>query len=250
MKKIHRNLTILKVKDNTQHDKRFNDLDERLPKPPFRMLLNAPSQSGKSNVIQNLIFNKNFYADNCFDTIVFVSPTIFEDTTAKHMPQIAEYDEKLVLRDDPDNLDSIIDKLVEYQTEHHEENEHILLIMDDCISNINKSSAINKFIMKARHYRISIIIATQYYRAVDARVRENCNAYLLFLNHSHKEIEKVHEEIGNKFKNFEEYYDYATDQPFSFLYVNIKKGQLYKKFDELLVDKMDNYYKPISDLKK
>ena len=239
----------MKVKDNSQDDPRYKNLDERLPTPPFRMLINAPSQSGKSNVIQNLIFNKNFYY-GCFDSIVFVSPTLYEDKTAQHMIHNANLDddddETIILRDDPENLDEIIEKIIKYQTENRDDNEQVLLILDDCIGTINKSSSINSFIMKARHYRVSIIISTQYYRAVDPKIRENCNAYLFFLNHSSKEVEKINEEIGVKFKNFKEYYDYATDAPYSFLYVNSKKSQLYKKFDELLVDKMAGSFKKLN----
>lgn len=235
MNKNKKDLTILKVKDNTQYDKRFDTIDERLPKPPFRMLITAPSGSGKSVVIQNLLFNDNFY-HNYFDHIVFISPTLYEDKTAQHLFKIQESDEKLQLSDDVDNMDSIIDNLLKYQHENNEENEHIILILDDCVGIIKSTSMITNKIMSLRHYRISVIIVTQYYRAIPPKIRENCNAYLFFANNSHKEVEKITEEIGARFPNFKYYLDGATAEPFSFLYIKSDKKQLYKKFDEVLYD--------------
>jgi hypothetical protein len=199
------------------------------------MLINAPSGSGKSVVIQNLLFNDNFY-HNYFDNIVFISPTLYEDKTAQHLIKIQETDNRLCLSDDVDNLDNIINGLLKYQEENNENGEHTILILDDCVGIIKATSLITNKIMSLRHYRISVIIVTQYYRAIPPKIRENCNAYLFFANNSHKEIEKISEEIGARYKNFKDYLDEATSEPYSFLYIKSDKKQLYKKFDKLLYD--------------
>lgn len=244
---VERDLTVLPVRNLVDDDGRFDCLDHRLVRPPFRMVINAPSESGKSVLVQNTIFNDQFYCndkgESVFDLIVFVSPTVYEDTTTK--PMLTIESDKLVVSDDVENLDKIIMDLIEMQTERRDEREHILLVLDDCIGNIPRGSKLNTFIMKARQWRISIIICTQYYKGIDPKIRENTNAYIFFLNQSLSEVDKIRDEVGNKFKNFDKYYEYATNEPYSFLFVNVKKGRLYKKFDELLVDKLEKFYKPM-----
>jgi cobalamin biosynthesis Mg chelatase CobN len=199
------------------------------------MLITAPSGSGKSNVIQNLLWNDNFYK-GYFDNVVFISPTIYEDKTAQHLFKIQETDEKLLLSDDIEHLDDIINNIVKSQHENNEENEHVLLVLEDCIGAIKATSTITNLIMRLRHYRISVIIVTQYYRAIPPKIRENCNAYLFFANNNQTEVDKIIEEIGSRFPDFKNKLTYATDEPYSFLFVKSSTKQLYKKFDELLYE--------------
>ena len=236
----HADLTILKVRDDTEEDHKFDSLDPRLMKPPFRTLINAPSGSGKSVLNQNFIWNDNFYKD-LFDYIIYLSPTIYEDKTAQHMHKID--DGKLIVSDEVDKLDVVISNLIERQSEEDHKGDHVLLILDDCIGLIKKGSALNTAIMKLRHYRVSVIMVTQYYRAVDPKVRENCSAFIFFKNANLTEVKKIVDDVGGGYDDFKKYYKYATKQPYSFLYVNGRR--LYKNFDELLYDGLTGYAKVV-----
>jgi hypothetical protein len=229
-------LTILKVKDKTRDDEKFAGLDSRLMRPPFRLLVNAPSGSGKSNMIQNLLFNDNFYK-GMFDYIVYLSPTIHEDKTAQHMREMD--DEKLILSDDVDKLDILVDNLMERQADDEHRDEHVLLVLDDCIGLIKKGSKLNTAIMKLRHYNVSVIMVTQYYRSVDPKVRENCSQYIFYKNANATEVKKIIDEVGGRFDDFKKYYEHATGEPYCFLFVDGYK--LHKNFDKLLYDKTSGY---------
>jgi hypothetical protein len=229
-------LTILKVKDKTRDDEKFAGLDPRLMRPPFRLLVNAPSGSGKSNMIQNLLFNDNFYK-GMFDYTVYLSPTIHEDKTAQHMRDMD--DEKLILSDDVDKLDILVDNLMERQASDEHRDEHVLLVLDDCIGLIKKGSKLNTAIMKLRHYNVSVIMVTQYYRSVDPKVRENCSQYIFYKNANATEVKKIIDEVGGRFDDFKRYYDYATGEPYCFLFVD--GYRLYKNFETLLYDKTSGY---------
>jgi hypothetical protein len=222
-------LTILKVRDDIGDNMRFSSLDPTLPKPPFRFLINAPSGSGKTNMIQNLLFNDNFYR-GMFDRVIYLSPTVFEDKTLQHMRRMAEDSRNnLIISDQVERLGDLIQNLIESQMGGED---HVLLVLDDCIGLIPKGSPINTFIMKARHYRISIIMVTQYYRGIDPKIRENSNAYIFYANANLTEVRKIEDEIGNNFKDFKKYYQLATEQPYNFLFVHGHK--LYHNFTDLL----------------
>jgi hypothetical protein len=233
-------LTVLKVRDDTEQDHRFDDLDPRLMKPPFRTLINAPSGSGKSVLNQNFIWNDNFYKD-LFDAIIYLSPTIYEDKTAQHMHKME--DSKLIISDEVEELDTLISNLMERQSEEEHKDDHILLILDDCIGLIKRGSKLNTAIMRLRHYRVSVIMVTQYYRGVDPKVRENCSSFIFFKNANMSEVKKIVDEVGGGYDNFKKYYKYATSEPYCFLYVNGRR--LYKNFDELLYDGIAKYSKDV-----
>lgn len=236
-----KDLTILKVKDAITDSEIFRDLDPRLPMPPFRMLINAPSGSGKSNMIQNLLFNDNFYKDK-FSLTVYVSPTVYDDRTAQWMHKMDS--DKLVLTDRVEELDTIIENLIARQHEDEHKQDHILLILDDCIGLIKRGSKINTFIMRCRHSRISVAMVTQMYRAVDPKIRENSSCYIFYKNANDTEVRKIMDEIGGRFENFKAYYDYATSKPYHFLYIDGYK--LYRDFDMLLYDKVTGFRADLS----
>lgn len=224
-------LHLLKVRNNRPADSRFADLPSELMMPPFRLLVNAPSGSGKSTMVQNLLWRREFYKDR-FDMIYYLSPTIFEDTTAEHMH--AMQDSRLVLSDQVDKLDILIQNLIERQSSNEYQGDHVLLVLDDCVGLIRRGSMINTFIMKCRHYRISVIMVTQYYRGVDPKLRENSSSYIFYKNANATEVRKIVDEIGGRFPDFKMYYDYATEVPYNFLYVN--GNRLYRNFSELIYD--------------
>jgi hypothetical protein len=95
------------------------------------------------------------------------------------------------------------------------------------------------FVIKHRHSSASVIIVTQAYKAIPKTIRTNCNALVLFEIPNLSELKVIYEENpeGMHEDEWMRVYKYATDEPYSFLYINNKfpKGQrVYKKFDTLL----------------
>ena len=226
---MKKDLTILKVKQLINNDKRFDKLDDRLLKPPFLMILQGSVRSGKSNLIMNIIYNDNMYS-KMFDQIIFISPTIHQDMTLEKLRE----DEEIIKLDNPEDLDNILMKIVESQEEPENEKEHLLIIIDDCLGYINKGSYLNNLCTRYRHYRLSLIISSQDFRSIPNKIRQNATGYIIWKTNNKKEYNKIIEEFGGLFPDFEKYYITATDKPYNFLFMNLRNLSLYHNFDEQL----------------
>jgi hypothetical protein len=223
------NLTILKVKDLLDDDKRFDHLNTTLLKPPFMMVINGSVRSGKSNLLVNLIYNNNFY-HNCFDNIVYISPTIHLDRTLQHLE-----DDDVLKVDDPEQLDTVLKSVVESQQSN--KTEHTLVIIDDCLGFIKRKSYLTYLSTRYRHHKISLIITSQDFRSIPNIIRTNASAYIIFKTNNAKEYDKLQYEFGGLFQDFKKYYEEATDKPYNFLFVNLRTLALYHDFGKLLYQK-------------
>lgn len=227
-------MTILPVKKMKQETK--VKVNEPLQKPPFTMILCAPTASGKSNVVTNLLKNVNFYK-NVFPLIYYISPTVEDDKT---LLSIAKDDTiiKVTDDDDLDNLDNILNEIVKSQKEEKaEDREQCLVVLDDCIEYLKESKKVNNLPSLSRHSDLSFMITSQVYNAIPARCRKNATSYLIFHINNKKDLDDINHEIGSNFPDFMKYYKIATEEPYNFLYVDMRKMALYKNFTDLLWQK-------------
>jgi hypothetical protein len=230
-------LSILPVK---KHNKKPEfDLPEVFPSTAFSFLITAPTRSGKSVAIVNLLYNdsinlkKQFPAGNIF----YISPTVQLDDTLKAVMK----DDDIVKIDDfesLDNLDTILSEIIKEQKETPEDDrEKILIIVDDCIDYLKKSKVLSNFITKNRHFLCSLIITTQSFRSVAPLIRKNVTCHLFYKMYNTKEIEAINEEILSGFEDGLKYYKIATEKPYSFLYANCRQMELYERFENKLWSK-------------
>jgi hypothetical protein len=224
-----KDLTILKVKQTNSNLKRFDKLDDRLLKPPFLLIFQGSVRSGKSNLIMNMIYNDNMY-HKAFDQVIFISPTIHQDLTLEKMRE----DDEIIKLDDPEDLDDILKKIVDSQQEEENENDHLLLVIDDCLGYIKSGSYLNFLCTRYRHYRLSLIITSQDFRSIPNKIRQNATGYIIWKTNNQKELDKIIQEFGGMFKDFLLYYNEATDKPYNFLFMNLRNLSLYHNFDKLL----------------
>ena len=139
-----------------------------LPSLPMRMLVVAPSNGGKSNLLKNMLLRQEFgYRDYFTDPkssvlnyFVF-SRTLGMDRTmdslVEQLPKFHAYREW---------DDSIIRDIMEYSREKTERG--VLLLLDDMISDskaFNKRSEnlLNELAFMGRHHKVSFIITAQSY---------------------------------------------------------------------------------------
>lgn len=236
-------LKILPLKQEPQKNSKWKDI-EHIIAAPFTMCVHAPSRSGKSVVITNLIYNEVFNFKDRFEKIIFISPTILIDSTLKY----AREDEDIVKIHDEDmleNLDLVISNILTAQKEAFDKEgtaPPTLLILDDCLAYL-KNKSLSYLSTKNRHYGISLILTTQYYRKIDPVIRANATNWLLFKTMVDKEKEAVIEDL-NAFPQFEQFYDRATKEPYSFLFVDMLKMRLFTRFEgEPMYDKMRDWDK-------
>jgi hypothetical protein len=224
-------LTILPIKK--QHKKKEFDIKEPLPEPPFTIVMIAPTKSGKSVCIVNLIKNAMFYK-GVFEEIYFISPTVNFDETLKSIAK----DEKIIKiheEEELEKIDHILAEIVKTQRDtKEEERKHILIVLDDMIDYFKNSSKLNNLSAYNRHYKISCILTSQKYTALPNRLRCNATAYLIFHVHNKKDLDDINHEIGSNYPDFLKYYQTATDQPYHFLYIDNRTMSLHKNFTDLL----------------
>lgn len=231
-------LKILPVK-KVDTQKTFN-VNPVLLHPPFTQLLIAPTKSGKSVLIVNLLLNINFYKD-IFDEIYFISPTVFIDPTLR---AIAEDDEIIKIHEDEDldKIDIILKDIIEKQKKEKMKSEshdapHILVVLDDMLSYFKNNTLLDKAPAFSRHYNITFIISTQSYVGTPTKLRKNTASYILFKLYNNADLKQYYDEIGSQFKDFMEHYHEATEDKYNFLYVNQREMKLYHNFTKLLWEK-------------
>jgi DNA helicase HerA-like ATPase len=220
-------LDILKVKSPEEFTTKFKKLNERLLKPPFILVINGSVRTGKSTLLMNLIYNNNFYKGK-FDKIIFISPTSLNDLTLKHL---SEDDDILKISENLDKIDDIIKAIIEHKEEDKEEKEaYYLIIFDDMLGYIKPKSYVSFLCSRYRHFKLSLIFTSQNFRSIPPIIRTNASAYLIFKSNNRKEYKKYVEEFEGVFEHFEEIYKIATEEPYNFLFLNLKKGEAYHNF--------------------
>ena len=229
-------LKILPVK-KMDNPKTFN-VNPVLLEPPFTELLIAPTKSGKSVLIVNLLLNINFYKD-VFDEIYFISPTVYIDHTLK---AIAEDDEiiKIHEEEDLDKIDVILKDIIEDQRKAKMKDKdapHILIVLDDMISYFKNNTLLDRAPAFSRHFNISFIISTQSFVGTPTKLRKNTASYIIFKLYNNADLKQFYDEIGSQFKDFMEYYNEATEDKYNFLYVNQRDMKIYHNFTKLLWEK-------------
>jgi hypothetical protein len=224
-------LDILKVKSLTEYDKRFKMLHKHLLKPPFVGVINGTVRTGKSTILMNLIYNKNFYRQ-LFDKIIFISPTVQNDVTLTHL---YEDEEVIKINEGLDQIDNIFKKLIETKQEDEDEKQAFyLIILDDCLGFIKPHSYVSHLCSRYRHFKISMIFTSQNFRSIPNIIRANASFYLLFNTTNKKEYNKYLEEFSGVFKDFDQLYAEATFKPYNFLCLDLRNIHAFHNFDKKL----------------
>lgn len=233
-KKNHK-LKVLPVKNSSVKNP-FPQIPEPLPMVPFVWAFVSPTKTGKSSIVCNLLKNCLMgYNDNVFEEIYYISPTIPFDMTLRSI-----FDDETIIKitdeDDLNHLDDILGELIKQQkAKDNDERKHILCVLDDILPYMKKSKLLDSLPSYSRHYKISIILTSQVFRnALPVKFRKNVSCLTIGHIFSQKDLNDIEEEIGCNFPNFMKYYKEATDEPYSFLFVDNREMKLYKNFETCL----------------
>ncbi len=191
-----------------------------LPKIHCSYLVIGKSGSGKSTTCLHLLNSKSLL-NNAFDIVLYLSDS--PDDLFKEYLKIPK--ENFITNMNEEWLNTLINKQKEsVEKKGIERTKNILLIFDDILSKQKflKSNILTKLVCECRHYNISCIFNTQYYKKVPSVVRTNCRGLILFPS-SLSELEKFAEENclpGMSKKRFLELLQHCTDQPYQFAFIN------------------------------
>lgn len=211
-------------------------IPEMLPKNYFNIVLFGLTKSGKTTVVNHLIYN---IYKNIFDRIFYFSRNVETDSS---LYNIKNDDEIIKVTTDLENINTIVKAIVFLkENDEKEKDKKYLLVYDDLLSYLsNKDNFVNRFVAESRHKKISQIFLLQDFKSLHKNIRNNCTAYLIWKVNSDLEREKVTKDLSRINKTeFISYLEYCTKEPYQFMYVlkNYNgRYEIWKNFDELIYE--------------
>ena len=189
---------------------------------PFRMLVVAPSGSGKTNFLVNLI--KKFCAGpGTFETIQII-------TRNKKEPLYEWLESKC----DQIKITEGLSTLPELDKFDKQKNH--LVCLDDLVLQKDLTPVVNYYI-RCRKLGVSVIFLSQSFYATPKMIRSNCNYVVLLKLSGDREIKMILSEYGLGVSKEEllQIYNHATSEKFSPLVIDIDADAT-KKFRKGLLE--------------
>lgn len=199
-------IPIYPVREDQSDQVIFADQDDRIPCHPFRLLLIAPSGTGKTTILVNMLLRPEFYF-NYFNDIRIVSPSIFTDYKWKPVRDTIPDDLKpqhLYESFDPGMVSEILHRQREIIKEldgHKELAPRILLLFDDILAEklfrVASTGPLEDLFARGRQLNISVIVSSQFYKEISTRARDNpTNIVIMNIGRNKKELSNIAEELS------------------------------------------------------
>jgi hypothetical protein len=220
--------------DLAQPESVENDI---FPAMPCGILIIGRSNSGKTQAMVNIMTNDNLLGDY-FDEIYLLTDAkpdkeLIKDLKLEKENIISDFDEEKVK--------SIMDKQEKaIQADGFKKSKKLMLLFDDILSNQKflKSKTLTRLATANRHFNISYIFCSQYYKRLPPVVRVNARYYMIFPS-SMSEVEKIADELTGPNmtkKEFIKYLQHATAKKYSFLSINANsENPLRRLFENVLI---------------
>ena len=196
-----------------------------LDKLPFRMVVVAPSGSGKTNFIMNLL-QKFSPGKGTFNTITVI-------TRNKDEPLYNYLEEKT--KKQVKILEGVqnIPKLDSF----NKDDQHIV-IFDDLVLEKDQTK-MNEFYIRGRKRGISMVYLSQSFFKIPKVIRTNCNYFVILKLSGKRDLNLIMSEfeLGITKKDLLRMYEFATKEKFSVLLIDVeapKEERFRKNFLEFL----------------
>jgi len=200
---------------------------------PFMMLISAKIASGKSVLLSNLIKHKSLYF-RYFDKIYFCSSNVADGKINDNAYKgIKIHPSRLY----DDFIEDIFNSILgDIRNDKEFDDSQYLLICDDLGPNFQHiSKGLLKGLLKHRHYHLSVILIGQATRLFNPKIRQNASHLVCFYTDNKHERIALNEITNLNENTFNDIFDFATEEPYSFLYVDLlqpRKVKFYKNFNE------------------
>tara|TARA_R110000822_G_scaffold95742_1_gene218550 strand:+ start:11019 stop:11792 length:774 start_codon:yes stop_codon:yes gene_type:complete len=227
-----------------------DDRDTTIPLPlpqtlNFCMGLVGKAGSGKTTLLLNLVCkNKTKKSSGIynkkFDKIFVFSPSLLtmKNNPFESIPEEQIYEEGLTA----ENLEEVLDEI-------KESDEKVLLIIDDCVNDITKSTELQrllcKTLMNRRHLAgadggVSIILTSQVYNKLPCPVRK-CFSHLFLMNSKQRrELDSLYDEhILISKPNFYKVLKHTFKEKRDFLYLDLQAPydqMFHRNFNKLTIN--------------
>lgn len=217
---------------------------EHVSKLPTRSVLIAPSNSGKTVLLTNLILD--IYRD-CFEKIYIFSPSIdiddgwqpVKEYLRKHLKQDEKKEKTLFDEFDSDAFQNIITtqhKIVQLMKDKGMKHIYqIAIFIDDMLDNqrfLRHTPALDRLFLRGRHDYISTFVSIQKYKGISNTIRLNINDLFVFKLRNQSDLEAFLDETSALLdkKTMLNLYHNATSEPYGFLYIKLASRDINDMF--------------------
>lgn len=113
-----------------------------------------------------------------------------------------------------------------------------IICYDDLSSDL-RHSIISSCLKSNRHKKIMNIISSQYLNDLNRPALRNLDYMIMFKGQDDEKLELIHRslDLGISLEDFEKLYHYAVEEPYSFLYIDIRNDEYRKNFNEKIMIK-------------
>ena len=217
-----------------------------VPSVPCRIVLSAPSNSGKTVLLVDLL--TRIYR-GCFERIYVFSASVDLDSVWSVVKDYSRdtlgvpADEQCFFSEwDEEKLEEILSTqrdVVKFQkAEKSRKIFSICIVVDDfaddprVMASRSRGSAVSQLLTRGRHIFCSVMLSSQKWKAVGNIARINLQALIIFKQRNRGELEGIIDEVSNYYprKVLLEMYEIATREPYSFLYINLAASRLVDVF--------------------
>lgn len=205
-----------------------DDVDKTIPKPlpqtlNFFLGLCGKPGSGKSSLILNMLCKRGKMYNRKFDKVYIFSPSL---TTMKTNPFESIPEDQVFTELNEDELQGVLDDI-------EGSGEKVLMVIDDCVNDLQKSASLQrmmcKVIMNRRHLcgeggSLSIMLTSQVYNKIPCAIRK-CFSHLIMLNNKQRrEVDSLFEEhILIPKDAFYKVLRHCFKKKFDFMYLDLSK---------------------------
>ena len=212
---------------------------EPFPDLPTSFLLAAPTASGKTMILLNILLR---YYKGQFARIWFFSPSIRLDPQyaplRKHLESITDQQKEPLYFEDlhQDVLGRLLDdqrKITEECRKRKVKPPQVCVVLDDLADRgdlltkrqggTSGGSWMVSLATRGRHFGVTWIISSQVLNLVGTIIRKNVRCMLVWRLRNHREVETLCEELSGVYdKNtIMSLYDEATAEPYSFMFIRL-----------------------------
>lgn len=195
---------------------------------PFRMLIAAPSGSGKTNKLCNLVYLMNKTFHEIIICVKSADEPLYDLLSNKleGMVQIHESGEVPSL-DNYSIKDEKTNKL------KRRDNKQRLIVFDDLILDKKANLLAKDYYIKGRKLGFSMVYIGQSFFQIPKMIRDNCQYFILGKNLLKKDLRLILSCFPSELKldQFTDLYNQLTNDPMSCILIDLDKRTLRKNID-------------------
>ncbi len=212
---------------------------EPFPDVPTSFILAAPTASGKTMIILNLLLR---YYKDMFARIWMFSPSIKLDPQyaplRKYLEKMSDQDKEPLMFEDLDQraLGKLLDDqraICEECRKRKQPIPQVCVILDDLADRgdiltkrqggSSGGSWLISLATRGRHFGVTWVISSQVLNLVGTVIRKNCRCMCVWRLRNYKEVQTLCEELSGVYdtQTLMDLYRTATEDPYSFMFIRL-----------------------------